>query len=60
MSLHQKFSSIFQLASSSIFEEIALFSWVKCVRIGTSNPPLGMGDILGGVLATVPVTEPRS
>ena len=33
---------------------------VKFVKTGTSNPPSGMGDILGVVLATVPVTEPSS
>ena len=33
---------------------------IKYIKIGTSNPPLGMGNILGVVLATVPVTKPPS
>ena len=53
------FSTCF-LTNISIFEEIALFSRVKCIKIGTTNPSLGMGGILGVVLATVPVTEPPS
>ena len=53
------FSTCF-LAKISIFEEIALFSWVKCIKIGTSNPPSGMGDVLGVVIATAPVSEPPS
>ena len=50
------FSTCF-LTKISIFEEIALFSWVKCIKIGTSNPPSGIVHILGAVLATVPVNE---
>ena len=53
------FSTCF-LTKISIFEEIALFSWVKCIEIGTSKPPLGMGDILEVVLATVPVSKTPS
>ena len=39
---------------------LSLFSWTKCIIMGISSPPPGIGEGLGVILATVPETDPLS